>query len=130
MMNKESWSLKTLYEEFILFEEKNDIFDKQIQGVFFWERIRFNIFLKLFTTKINQIEHGNKEVFPDIKSEKRRRLRKIMLLLRSIFNLKTNPLLSKKKDILILGSQRRKLKENMKWWDIYTDYFINELEYT
>jgi len=129
-MNKESWSLKTLYEEFVLFEEKNDIFNKQIQGVLFWERIRFNIFLRLFSTKIDQLEQENKSISPNESSNEKRYLRKIMLLLRSIFYLKTNPLLSKKKEILILGSQRRKLKENEKWWDIYTDYFINELEYS
>ncbi|MCK4895295.1 MAG: hypothetical protein KAS47_00695, partial [Candidatus Heimdallarchaeota archaeon] len=129
-MNKESWSLKTLYEEFVTFEDKHDLFNKQIQDVFFWERIRFNIFLRLFTTKINQLEQRSKKIHAGPNIEKKRILRKIVLLLRSVFSLNTNPLLSRKRDILILGSPRRKLRENKKWWDVYTDYIINELEYS
>jgi hypothetical protein len=38
-----------------------------------------------------------------------------------------NPFLAGTKDMLFVGSQRRTLRNDGRWWDIYTDPIINQL---
>ena len=129
-MSKSRQSLKSLYNRFIKFEHELGMFDRKIDDVFFWERIRFTIFQRIFQkTLIDQNEAHETE-----EDEKEGNLTNYLLKFRnyllSIFRFKRNPLLAKQHDILILSHSRRKLQEDGKWWDIYTDYFADKLSYS
>ncbi len=60
-MIKSDTSLKNLYEKFIQFEEENHLFSKKIADVFFWERIRFTVFISILQNKIDASD-GEKKV--------------------------------------------------------------------
>ena len=49
-------SLKSLYNQFIQFEDDNHLFTRKIDGIFFWERIRFTVFKEIFQALINSKE--------------------------------------------------------------------------
>jgi hypothetical protein len=44
----------TLREKFLKLEEDLDLFNIKIEGVYFWERIRFQIFRKIATSLGNK----------------------------------------------------------------------------
>lgn len=129
-MNKGNLSVEEAFEKFTQFEERLSLFDLEVNEVLFWERIRFHVFKNIFTTKLMQ--EDNEEIvshqFP--KKKIRNYALKADYLFQSIFQLKRNPLLSKKSDILILSSSRRKKLSDGKWWDVFTDYLVDELEYS
>lgn len=54
-------------------------------------------------------------------------LGRLEFFLSSVFCIHQNPLLSKKKDVLIYGSPRRILRSDGRWWDVYTDSISAEL---
>lgn len=129
-MSESELSLKSVYEEFLKFEDEYSLFNAKIDRVFFWERVRFAVFraitIKLAEGKIKRkkrIERKKEKKFVFY-------LRKIRNYLKVFFQFNLNPLLAKKKTILVLSSSRRKLKENGKWWDIYTDHIINKMIYS
>jgi len=129
-MSKSRQSLKSLYNRFTKFEQDLGIFDRKIDDVFFWERIRFRVFQRIFQkTLIDQDEAPNVET-----SSREKRLGNYFLKFRNyflaFFRFKRNPLLAKQHDVLILSHSRRKLQEDGVWWDIYTDYFEDKLDYS
>ena len=113
--------LEEIYTKFLTLEERLDLFNVQIDGVKYWERVRANIFLTLFE-KIA----GSGSITPasDTKQKKMKRF------IASIFRLGRNPFLSKKKDVLIVGSPRRILQSDGCWWDIYTDPIIEKFDFS
>ncbi len=129
-MSKSKQSLKSLYNKFLRFEQDLGLFERKIDDVFFWERIRFTVFQRTFQkTLIDQDKD------PRIKKPpKERSISTYLLKFRNyfltFFRFKRNPLLAKQHDVLILSSTRRKLQEDNLWWDIYTDYFIEKLDYS
>ncbi|TET81780.1 MAG: hypothetical protein E3J43_00230, partial [Candidatus Heimdallarchaeota archaeon] len=126
-MSESDLSLKSVYEEFLEFEDEYSLFNAKIDGVFFWERVRFVVF-RAITIKLAEGKVKRKR---RIERKKEKKfifyLRKTRNYLKVLFQFKLNPLLAKKHAILILSSSRRKLKENGKWWDIYTDHIINKM---
>ncbi len=129
-MSKGDISIKEAFEKYTQFEERLSLFDLKVDEVLFWERIRFHVFKNIFTTKLMQEDKEEiiSHQFP--KRKIRNYVLKADYLFKSIFQLKKNPLLSKNSDILILSSSRRKKLSDGKWWDVFTDYFIEELEYS
>ncbi len=129
-MNKRDLSVKEAFEKFTQFEERLSLFDLKVGDVLIWERIRFHVFKNVFTTKMMQEDKEEivSHQFP--KRKLKNYALKANFLLKSIFQIRRNPLLSKKRDILILSSSRRKKLSDGKWWDVFTDYFIDELEYS
>lgn len=127
-MNSKTWNLTNLYEVFIQLEEDMNIFNLKVQDMILWERIRFKVFKELFLKKAIHAQDEDDVSYSFIE---KRKLKNYYLksknFLRAIFQLNRNPFLTKKKDILFISSPRRKLKQNGKWWDIYTDYFVEEL---
>ena len=55
------------------------------------------------------------------------KLIKLKKYLKSLIYVQRNPFLTRKKDIIFLSHPRRKLQSNGKWWDIFTDPIIDEL---
>ena len=129
-MRESDLSLKSVYEEFLKFEDEYSLFNAKISGVFFWERVRVDVF-RAITTKFAMGKLKRKR---RIERKKEKNfilfLRKIRNYLKVFFQFKLNPLLAKKHTILILNSSKRKLKENGKWWDVYTDHIVNRMIYS
>jgi hypothetical protein len=108
---------KTFWE----LEKELDLFNIKIDGVYFWERIRFGLHrgigeeLGLY----GQAHRVWKSTF----------LNSIIVFLRFLcFSILKSPVSSSAKEILFIGSPRRKLLENNMWWDIYCDPVINSLK--
>jgi hypothetical protein len=53
---------------------------------------------------------------------------KIAFYVKSIFSIRKNPLFSGQKRLLVFGSPRRLLQQDGHWWDIYTDYILDEID--
>ena len=126
-MSRSRQSLKSLYNSFIKFEQDLGLFERKIDDVLFWERIRHPVFQRIFQkTLIDQEEAPGLDSSP-----KDKRLGYYLLKFRNyffaIFRFNKNPLLAKQHEILVLSHPRRKLMEDGLWWDIYTDYFIDKL---
>lgn len=97
------------------------MFDKKIDEVYFWERIRFSIFEQILNSSgLNRRVHvTNKEI----------NINKLFFVLRSLKNFFfKNPLFSKPVKIVFFGHPRRKFLEDKKWWDIYCDPIIEKLK--
>ncbi|MHA1218456.1 MAG: hypothetical protein ACTSO5_07210 [Candidatus Heimdallarchaeaceae archaeon] len=129
-MNKKTPTLPSLYKSLIEFEDEYALFQAKIENIYFWERIRFVVFQKILRQVLTEI--GEQQIRTKFTKERRLvfYLRKIRNYLLIIFQFKTNPFFTKKKDILILSHPRRKLGTDEKWWDIYTDFLIDSIEYS
>lgn len=116
-------SLKTFFEAFLQLEEDLDLFNQKIDNVYFWERIRFPVYMYLMeSTGIAGQSHTRLErTFANIG-------RKSLLALKNIFC--KNPYCVPQAELLFLGSPRRKLLDDGKWWDIYCDPIIEFLDNT
>ena len=106
-----------LYEKFLKIEEELNLFKEQIDGVYFWERMRFEIFMKLI--------YSDAEVPKAPKPRSRSILR---YYLSSILNVKRNPFLARKRKYLFVGTSRRVQRRDGYWWDIYVDEIIQSLQ--
>ena len=104
----------SITEAFLQMEDALDLFDEQIGGVYFWERVRFSLHHEILKSAgvIGQA-HTRLE---------RTTVNRSRSALRSLKNaFAKNPYLAPKSEILFFGSPRRKLREDGKWWDIYCD---------
>ncbi|MGY5871405.1 MAG: hypothetical protein RTV72_04090 [Candidatus Thorarchaeota archaeon] len=110
---------ESLHNEFLKFEDDLDLFSKRIAGVLFWERIRtriyFQIYFRSLETKV--------ELIPSYSL-----LHRMRFYLSSFLNIVRNPYFTRQKDVLLIGHPRRLLGSDKKWWDIYTDTFIDYLD--
>jgi hypothetical protein len=129
-MSVSSPTLKSVYEEFLKFEDEFSLFNAKISGVLFWERIRYEVFSAI-TVKYAEVKIRRR------KRVERKEEQKVVLFYRKFRNylkvlleFRLNPLLAKKHAILVLNTSKRKLKEDGKWWDIYTDHIINKMIYS
>jgi hypothetical protein len=101
---------EVLYNQFLQFEDELNLFDRKVAGVLFWERLRtkiyFLIYFKMLGTRKKLISRFSLLV-------------RLKFYLSAIFNLRRNTFLTRKKDVLIVGHQRRLLGDDKRWWDIY-----------
>jgi len=110
----------TLREKFLKLEEDLDLFNIKINEVYFWERIRFQIYRKIATSLGISGQAHTKPRWSFF--------HKVFFCLRTFYYiLNKNPFFSKKVDILFYGHPRRKLLEDGKWWDIYCDPIIEQI---
>lgn len=108
---------KELTEQFFHMEDELDLFELKIQGVYFWERIRFSVHRQILVSSgiIGEAHTKTERTFAN----------RLKSGIRSVKNLAVkNPYFFSEKDILFLGSPRRMLKDDGKWWDIYCDPII------
>ncbi len=113
--------IKKLYNLFLEMEDDLALFDFEIGGLIIWERIRSPVFLQIFQETTTGKEKP---------SGRFSRSKKLRFYLSSLISIRRSPLLSRKKDILIVGSQRRLLRNDGLWWDIYADPLVNSLEHS
>ncbi|MHA1853432.1 MAG: hypothetical protein ACTSUF_07960 [Candidatus Heimdallarchaeaceae archaeon] len=125
-MNSNHLSLKTLYNAFLEMEETFDLFSKEINGVLFWERIRFNIFQIIAKAVLYKTIPERDSLSSKVKNY----LLKVKNYLVTLVRIDRNPFFVKQKDIIFFTNSRRKLGDNNKWWDLYTDYFVDLLPYS
>ncbi len=117
----ERLDFKEIMEGFFQMEDELDLFDQQIDGVYFWERIRFPLYQRILRNSgvIGQAH---------MRLESTTATRGIRIL-RAVENaFVKNPYLAPKSEILFFGFPRRKLRSDGKWWDIYCDPIIERLE--
>ena len=114
-------SLRSATEAFWQIEKDLDLFEERIDGVRFWERIRFPVHHRLMR---GLWLHGQADTEPprDLFHRSRARLRALAA------GLSRNPYFASPRDILFFGSARRKLRHDGKWWDIYCDPLIEHLD--
>jgi hypothetical protein len=111
--------LGEIYERFLSLEDELDLFEKKVDNVAFWERVRASVFLTMFEMIVRS------EAIMPVPGMRRR---KLMRLFTSIFKVHRNPFLSRERDVLFVGSPRRLLQSDGRWWDIYTDPIIERLD--
>ncbi len=108
---------KEFPEKFLQIEEELDLFNKKIDGVYFWERIRTQVYYKVSIEKnILEKAHSSTErsFFSVVKF--------LAMGLKNIFF--KNPFFSSPKDILFFSSARRKLQEDGKWHNIFLTHLL------
>ena len=107
-------TFRSITEPFLQMEDELDLFDQQIDGVYFWERIRFSLHHEILK-RAGVIGQAHTRL-------ERTTVNRGRSALRSLKNaFAKNPYLAPKSDILFFGSPRRKLRDDGKWWDIYCD---------
>jgi hypothetical protein len=115
-------TLKKAFEEFLEIEDDFHLFERKINGVYFWELVRSNIFLTLLERSLSE----RKETQPRMEP-----LRKLIFYLKSLLDFKHNPYLCGERDILFSGGQRRVLNEtDGLWWDMHVDPLLDNLNYS
>lgn len=111
-------SINEMSREFLKLEQDLNLFFQKIDGILYWERIRFRVY-----TRIYESTAGGETL--SIKS--RRKKSRLRFYISSLINVLRNPFLSRKKDILFVGHPRRVLYNDGSWSDLYTDPIIESL---
>jgi len=114
-------TFKSITKAFLQMEDELDLFDQQIDGVYFWERIRFPVCQQVLK-RAGLAGQAHTRLERTLVSRSKSALRS----LKNVFV--KNPYLAQKSEILFLGSPRRKLRDDGKWWDIYCDPIIQHLD--
>lgn len=113
--------LKSLVETVFQMEEDLDLFNKKVDGVYFWELVRFSV--------VNQIAqktglYGEAHTGVDVDAKN-----VISYSFSALKNfLYRNPFISSENDVLFFGHPRRKLMEDGLWWDVYCDPVIDFMQ--
>lgn len=117
---KPEMTFRSITEAFLEIEDELNLFEQRIDGVYFWERIRFPLHRQILeSTGVTGQAHTKLE---------HTLTNMIRIALRSIKNLFVkNPYLAPKSEILFLGSPRRKLRHDGQYWDLYCDPIIENL---
>jgi hypothetical protein len=108
-----------LHINFLKLEDELDLFNRKIGGVLFWERLRSRMYFLIYFRVMGSL----KKPMPSYSL-----LHRLRFYFTAMFNLVRNPFLTSRKDVIIVGHQRRLLGSDNRWWDIYTDTFIDQLD--
>ncbi len=109
------WTIKKLFEEILRIEVEHKLFEKEINGVYFWKLIRFSLFLEL-TKKLNLYQ----EAHPYPKQSENRYVRILKRLINGTLN---SPLTGSQDIRMILFPHERKVNIDSKLTDIYSYHF-------
>lgn len=110
--------VKILFEEFLVFEEENNLVDWQIDGIPIWQLIRIKV--------SGEIE---KRLFTDVTPNSDRKTATILKGFISFlkYSISKNPIYYRGNvDFLVFNHPRRKLSKGS-YEDIYTDPFLDEI---
>jgi len=112
--------LKEVVAALFEIEERLDLFGQRIDGVYFWERVRVPVYIDILQRAelIHQPHTRPQRTLSNRGRSALRALKNVAI---------KNPYLASKNELLFLGSARRKLDEDGKWWDIYCDPIIDTL---
>ncbi len=108
-----------LCEEFFELEDELGLLSRQIQDVYFWERIRVPVHDRLRRVLMDSRDTNET-------ADTQEYLSAGWLLMKNL--LVKNPFVSKDNDFLFYGTGRRKKHNNGMWWDIYHDPIVESLE--
>ncbi|MFX1561098.1 MAG: hypothetical protein ACFFBL_10970 [Promethearchaeota archaeon] len=112
-------SFGEIFQKIIDMEDELRLFDRTIDGVRFWDYIRQPLFVT-----INDLIAGRKDALGKGPSVKQR----LKFLIISLVRFWKNPIFAKSKDVLFISSPRRVLRKDGFWWDIITDYIMEDLD--
>ena len=114
-----SYTIKKLFEEMCELEVKHHLFEKQINGVYWWKLIRFALFAEL-SQKLGLYEDGHPGTKP-------KPMNKIIKVFRKLYTGTFKSLLrdSKKYDVL-LATHPRKVMVDGVLQDIYSNVYESE----
>jgi len=113
--------IKQIFNKFLELEEDLDLFNKRVDNVLFWERVRTPIIQNVYriTTGENPLQEESSQV---------KRVRgRASYLLTSLLGFHRAPLFLGRRNILFLCSPRRIHQDDGFWWDIYTDFIIEDI---
>lgn len=115
--------VEQIHSEFLDLESEYELFDRRLDGVPVWERVRFEIYRKVLYGTVWEQAHTRSGSSP---SDFGRRL---WLGLRNVAF--RNPFLAGEHEFLFLGHERRKRQDDGTWWDVYCDplYAALDLDY-
>jgi len=106
-------TIKQLFEEILRIEVEHRLFEKEIDGVYFWKLIRFSLFIEL-TKKLNLYE----EAHPYPKQSENRYIRVLKRLINGTVN---GPMIGGDDDVdILLFPHERKVNVDSKLIDIYS----------
>lgn len=109
-------------EKLFEIEQELDLFNQQIQGIYFWKLIRFEVFIQL-SQKLGVYEQAHLKEFNSIFDKIKALFPKIKnTYLHSVFTRNS------KVDVLIVEHGRKVLIDDG-YVDIYTEHKVNELEH-
>jgi len=117
-------NFQELITRFINIEKELRLFDLKVNNVFIWDYLRFKIYRKLLEkTGIHGEWHTDPpHTFID-------RLKILPMLIHN--SIRKNPLSgAANKDVLVFSHPRRKLFDDGKYWDIYTDFLLDRLPFS
>lgn len=105
-------------EKIFEIEKELNLFEKQIQGVYFWKLVRLEVYqIILVEYKLMTLGRGRKSTF----------LEKLKRVLNILKNTYYYPSYHKKVDCIVLENPRKIKDENGEYYDPYTKYFVDEL---
>ncbi|WP_276253302.1 hypothetical protein [Halomontanus rarus] len=108
------------HQTFLSIEEDLDLFGATIDGIRFWERVRYSIYRRTLTKSgIWGKAHS------ELETSMSHFARRVQFLIGNVFN--RNPFLASSHEFLFWGHERRKREEDGMWWDIYCDPIHEEL---
>jgi len=111
--------LKELVNQFLDFEK--NYFRYQEEGCSYWELLRFSIFRSL-TEELGIMDKAQDKLKPGF-------MDRIGQIGKSLPDyILRSPLWGKKKDLFFNCSPRRRLREDGRYWDIYSDYLLKILD--
>jgi len=111
------------FESFWSFEKDHGLFDWKIGDAYPWDYILSSVYYDI-CHKIGLIQ-----VQPAPKKTAYDRFRKV--LSRMVFSITRNPVVNASgKDILFMGNSRRKRLQDGRYYDIYSDFFIDDLPFS
>lgn len=110
-----------IHESLLEIESELSLFERTIDGVAYWERVRFEIF-KYFYSECGVLgqAHG------DIGNSWSDRMKGVYLWMRNL--VWRNPYFESEHECIFYGHPRRKLGSDGTWWDIYSDPVLDALD--
>lgn len=94
-------------------EEDLKLFSLRVNGIAIWERIRSNLFLRIYQNTVSRANIPNNDISF---------IEKAKFYLKSVLCITRNPFFASEKEIVFFGSPRRIKREDGYWWDIYIDF--------
>lgn len=121
MEGLENMKASRIAEKLFEIEKELNLFEKQIQGVYFWKLVRFQVFMQL-TQKLGTYEQAHTQEFNSIFDKVKAVVPRVKnTYLHSVFTRNTYV------DTLVIEHGRKVLVED-EYVDIYTKYKVKELE--
>lgn len=109
---------KSVRDSFLQLEDDMNLFSVKIHDVHIWEWLRTSTYRSILRKK-GVTGEGRSSIDTDTSQRLHRMIKNLFI---------KNPFLSRQRDILFIGSPRRKQKEDGYWWDVYCDPITTELD--